>query len=226
MYCGCILKFQRPPIDLIMRSLLCKLECVFEWMSAIARQYICPWTKCHMWAKSFFCLPLDHWSILPKQKRLLSASFKCDPRQNKQNSKKCECGGHVMYTIPYKSPSPYGMWYWPVRCKPEGLSEASQMPWLLWWERTRMQKGPFGLVLYYFSPVALFFPYLLSWGLLGPELLRDWEATMMKRGLLLWPGHREKSLWVLSNIIEQSVNTGTAFPWTYRYVRKKKKLFV
>ena len=37
----------------------------------------------------------------------------------------------VMYTIPYKSPSLYGMWYWPVRCKPKGLNEASQMPWLL-----------------------------------------------------------------------------------------------
>ena len=186
--------------------MLCKLECVFEWMSTIARQYICPWTKFHMRAKSFFCLPLDHWSMTTEAKMAVT------PGKINWTLKNVSMVNTVIYTIPFTSPSPYEMWYWPVRCKPKGLSELSQMPWLLWWGGTGMQKGPFGLVLYYFSPVVLFFPYLLSWGLLVQELLRDWEATMMKRGLLLWPGHREKSLWTLSNIIEQSVNTGTAFP--------------
>lgn len=170
MYCGCILKFQRPAIDLIMRSVLCKLECVFEWMSTVARQYICPWIKCHMRAESFFCLPLDHWSMTTKQKWPLSASCKCDPPGKiTRTLKDVSVVDTGIHAIPYTSPSPYGMWYWPVRCKPKGLSEASPMPWLLWGGGTGMQKGPLGLVRHYFSPVAVFFPYLLSWGLLVRE---------------------------------------------------------
>ena len=121
MYCGCILKFQRPAIDLILRSMLCKLECVFEWMSTIARQYICPWTKFHMRAKSFFCLPLDHWSMTTEAKMAVT------PGKINRTPKNVSVVNTVIYTIPFTSPSPYEMWYWPVRCKPKGLSELSQM---------------------------------------------------------------------------------------------------
>lgn len=58
-----------------------------------------------MRAKSFFCLPLDHWSMTTKAKMAVT------PGKINRTLKNVSVVNTVIYTIPFTSPSPHEMWY-------------------------------------------------------------------------------------------------------------------